>query len=55
MKMDTEKMDLRKNAIRKKIEPGELNEMSNKELKNIISSMLADHLSAQSRTEQEPK
>jgi hypothetical protein len=55
MKMDTEKMDLRKNTIRKKIEPGELNELSNKELKNIISSMLADDLSAQSRTEQESK
>jgi hypothetical protein len=55
MKMDTEKMDLRKNTIRKKIEPGELSEMSNKELKNIISSMLADHLSAQSQTEQESK
>lgn len=55
MKMDTEKMDLRKNTIRKKIEPGELSEMSNKELKNIISSMLADDLSAQSRTEQESK
>jgi len=46
-------MDLRKNTIRKKIEPGELNEMSNKELKNIISSMLADDLSAQSGAKQE--
>jgi len=55
MKMDTEKMDLRNNTIRKKIEPGEISEMSNKELKNIISSMLADHLSAQSQTEQESK
>ena len=55
MKMDTEKMDLRKNTIRKKIEPGDLSEMSNKELKNIISSMLADDLSAQSRAKQESK
>jgi len=55
MKMDTEKMDLRKNTIRKKIEPGELSEMSNKELKNIISSMLADDLTVQSQTKQESK
>ena len=55
MKMDTEKMDLRNNTIRKKIEPGEISEMSNTELKNIISSMLADDLSAQSRAKQESR
>jgi hypothetical protein len=55
MKMDTEKMILKKNMIRKKIESGELNEMSNKELKNIISSILADDLTTPSRTKQESK
>lgn len=55
MKMDTEKMILKKNIIRKKIESGELNEMSNKELKNIISSILADDLITHSGTEQELK
>jgi hypothetical protein len=55
MKMDADEMIVRKNTIRKKMEPGEINEMSNKELKNIISSMLSDHLSPQSRTKQEPK
>jgi hypothetical protein len=53
--MDTEKMILKKNIIRKKIESGELNEMSNKELKNIISSILADDLITHSGTEQELK
>jgi hypothetical protein len=55
MKMDTDKTTHKKSIIRKKIESGELNEMSNKELKNIISSILADDLAAQSRTEQESK
>jgi hypothetical protein len=55
MKMDDEKTILEKNTIRKKIEPGELNEMSNKELKNIISSILAEDLTTQSRTNHESK
>jgi len=55
MNMDTEKMILKKNIIRKKIESGEISEMTNKELKNIISSILAEDLAAQSRTNQESK
>jgi hypothetical protein len=55
MKMDDDKTILKKNTIRKKISPGELNEMSNKELKNIVSSILAEDLTTQSRTKQESK
>lgn len=55
MKMDTDRVLGNKNTIRKKIESGELNEMSNKELKNIISSILAEDLTTQSRSNQESK
>ncbi len=55
MKMDDEKTILKKDAIRRKIESGELNEMSNKELKNIIFSILSDDLTTKSRDNQESK
>jgi hypothetical protein len=55
MKMDDEKTILKKDTIRRKIESGELNEMSNKELKNIIFSILADDLTTKSRDNQESK
>jgi hypothetical protein len=55
MKMDDEKTILKKDTIRRQIESGELNEMSNKELKNIIFSILADDLTTKSRDNQESK
>jgi hypothetical protein len=53
--MDDWLMDVKKDAIRKKIESGKLDDISNKELKIIISDILSEDLTIQSLTRKEPR
>ena len=51
--MDDDRKKARKNLFLEKIKSGAFNEMSNKELKIIISGFLEDELTNQSGTDRE--
>jgi hypothetical protein len=53
--IENERRKERKMLFQDTIGSGQLNEMSNKELKNIISEILAEDLSRQPETDPEPK
>ena len=53
--MEGKKRDLKKSTFHERIESGELSEMSNRELKNIISEILADDLTSKPGAGPEPR
>jgi len=53
--MEGKKRDVKKSTFHERIESGELSEMSNKELKNIISEILAEDLTSNSGAGTEPE